>query len=353
MTASLGGNTCTHARLQIPKWGRAWADVELAEAVVLAGRQTLTIAEATYAMTITSGGVTDDARARYRLVAGNGGWGTNLPPRAGYQSDAGIPASLVIRDAARDCGEQVGTLPTATLGPHYTREVGLASAIINYLAPQSWYVDAAGITQFGARATSSYGGQGTRTRVDPAAGVVELAVDEVANLQPGVVVDGITALDIEIEVTPQRITARVYGAGAASDCSGALADLVRALFPDIRYRGVHEFRVVMQAGDKLHLQPARVAKGMCDLTFVPVRLAPGVKAQHSLGSLVLVAFADADPSRPQVISGDAPDSPGWMPLTLEFGETPTLGVARQTDAVVAGPFAGSIVGGSVRIKSGL
>jgi hypothetical protein len=42
-----------------------------------------------------------------------------------------------------------------------------------------------------------------------------------------------------------------------------------------------------------------------------------------------------------------------MPLTLELGGPGALGVARTTDAVVAGPFGGTIVGGSARVKASL
>jgi hypothetical protein len=42
-----------------------------------------------------------------------------------------------------------------------------------------------------------------------------------------------------------------------------------------------------------------------------------------------------------------------MPLFLEIGAAPTLGVARQTDPVQAGAFSGVIVTGSTRIKAGL
>ena len=80
---------------------------------------------------------------------------------------------------------------------------------------------------------------------------------------------------------------------------------------------------------------------------------PGVRAEHALGSQVLVAFLDADASRPAVVGFDSAEQPGWHPLFLELGGPAALGVARQTDPVVAGPFAGTITLGSTRIKAGL
>jgi len=79
----------------------------------------------------------------------------------------------------------------------------------------------------------------------------------------------------------------------------------------------------------------------------------GLRADVQPGELVLVVFADADPSRPCVVAHDAPDSPGWMPLALELGGPGALGVARITDAVQAGAFAGVITFASARVKASI
>jgi hypothetical protein len=39
-----------------------------------------------------------------------------------------------------------------------------------------------------------------------------------------------------------------------------------------------------------------------------------------------------------------------MPIVLELGGPVPLAAARQTDPVIAGPFSGTIVGGSSRVK---
>jgi hypothetical protein len=71
------------------------------------------------------------------------------------------------------------------------------------------------------------------------------------------------------------------------------------------------------------------------------------------GATVVVGFLGADPARPFVIAGDEVGAPGWMPSFLEVGDAPTLGIARITDAVVAGGFAGTITFASTRVKAGL
>jgi hypothetical protein len=356
-SAVLADQTVTECTLQIPSWGRAWADVEIAEAVELTGQQTLKIADASYVMTIMSGGVTDAGRARYRLVAGAGKWGDDIPKQS-YANDALITASLAVRDAATACGEPIGTLPSGNVGPHFARRAGPACDALNLVAPRGWYVDAAGVTQCAARPSTIYTGDGTRVRRDPSLGVIELAVDELGTLAaPGVSIDGSApASDIEIEVDPTRITVRAYTRSARAERFQHYTDIFESLFPWLRYVGLHEYRVVRQIGDRLNLQPARVAYGLPELARVPVRGPAGIKAQVALGELVLVAFADPQSSgsgRPNVVAHAAAGSAGWMPLTLDIGDGPVLGIARMTDPVQAGPFSGAIVGASLRNRAGL
>jgi hypothetical protein len=154
------------------------------------------------------------------------------------------------------------------------------------------------------------------------AGVTELATDEIATLLPGVRVDDAgPATDVEWLLDASRITARVYSRRALSRALDAMRRTILGLFPEMRYRGLYEYRVTTQTAQRLSLQPVRVASGMPSLSRVPVR--PGVAGFRStvkLGELVLVAFADADPSRPNVVAHDAPDAPGWYPELTEFGE---------------------------------
>jgi hypothetical protein len=371
---AVNGFACTRMRVQVPAWGAWWVDADLVEPQALAGRVTVTLADLTLSGTIVSGGVAE-GRASYRIVAGAGGWGRTLGAKA-YTSDALVKISTVIGDAAREAGETLGALPTTRMGPHYARTAGIASATLNSLAPRAWYVDFAGVTQLGARAATAYTGDGTRTKIDPAGRIVEVATETLAALVPGVQVDGaLPATDVEYDLDAKRLTARVYSAPRTTRRLDALARIFEALFPDLKYRGTYEFRVVTQDGERLNLQPVRAATGMPDLARVPVRPGmAGLRANVALGSLVLVTFVDADPSRPVVVAHDAPDAPGWMPLTLELGGPGALGVARVTDAIAAGtlsfapgppaaltyngipvtvgtPIVGTVSAGSARIKA--
>jgi hypothetical protein len=351
--ATLNGASVTRARVHVPAWGRWWADLDLAEPVAQTGAAALVVAGQAMAGTIVSGGAAN-GRAAYRVVGGGGGWGRTLPAKS-YSDDGGVRLRTVLGDAASEAGETIADAPSSQMGPHYARPNAPASELLNLLAPQNWYVDFAGVTRIGQRAATTYTGTAPRVRVEPLAQVIDLAVDSIAGLVPGVQVDGKRpATDVHFTLDPKRLTASVYyAAGPLTRALEVQRQILEKLDPRARYRGTFEFRVVTQSGERLNLQPVYAASKMPDLANVPVRLAPGVKALHALGSLVMVAFADADPSRPYVFAGDAADAPGWMPLQLELGGPGALGVARMTDPVQAGPFSGVIVGGSARIKASL
>jgi hypothetical protein len=323
VTATLGTETVISARVSVPGYGLPWIDATLTEPATLAGEQTLTIGGVTIAATVVAGGPWQ-TRARYRLVGGKGGWGASVA-RIAYNDDAGVKVSKVATDLAAACGETLGALPTTRRGPHYSRDEKAAYLTLHELAPRAWYVDFSGVTQFGQRPEATYTGDGTVVRNDQGARVVELALDTIdPTLVPGVSVAGNPpATDVEYELAGSRLTCRVFwGAPKLSRRLDAYAQIFEALFPNLKYSGVFEYRVVTQEGERLNLQAVRTAMGMPDLARVPVR--PGVSGFRSdvtPGELVLVCFADRDPSRPNVFAHDHADSEGWLPSVTEIGES--------------------------------
>lgn len=332
---SLAGVAVTNLRASIPAYGCAWFDVTLAEAAVFsAGPQSLKIADKTYAVSVVHGGVVDGT-ARYRCVAGFGGWRQPLPKKASH-NDAGVKVSSLVREAADAVGERVGTLPDTRVGPHWSRDAGRpASWVLHAVAPNNWYVDDAGVTQIGQRPSVVYSGGGIRTRKDLAAGVVEITTETLDTLAPGAIVDGnAPATDLEIVGDANKMVVRVYFAPVIDRTLDAFRKIFDALYPQIKYCGVWEYRVVSQDGERLNLQPVRTASGMPDLERVPVR--PGVsgwRADVTLGEVVLVAFADQSPARPQVIAHEAADSPGWLPTLCEFGDGDFLAQKTAIDTL--------------------
>lgn len=354
-SATLNGVSCSAARVQCGDWGTWWADCTLIDPVEIAAGASvqLLFADLTLSGTVVSGGAFE-GRAAYRVAGGRGGWGKPVESRA-YLDDSGVSAALVLDDAARDAGEAIADLPSGLLGPHFTRLEGTASAVLNLIAPRAWRVDFDGITRIGKRPATTYTGNAPRTRVDKNAAVIELATETLAGLVPGVSIDGSApATDVEFSIDANRLTARVWAGSRSSRALNALERAVLALFPEIKYRGAFEFRIVNQSGERLNLQPVRSATAMPELSHVPVRPGmAGLKALHVPGSLVVVQFLDADPSRPIVTGFDEPDAPGWMPLELTLGGPGALGVARLGDQVICGPYAGAIVAASARVKAAL
>lgn len=372
-TATITGHPITHARVHLPAWGVPWAEVGLEEEATLSGAATLTIADLTLVGTIMSGGPGPKGRSRYRFACGAGAWGKALPAK-GYANDAGVKASTVLQDAAREAGEPLdaASLPATRLGPAFARESGVAARVLEQCFPAGWYVGADGITRIGARPSAPLTGTFDVLTVDKACGTVELASETIARIVPGIIVEGLEAVDVMHELAPGTLRSTLWGKGIAPSTRRlvALRRLIEQLDPRRRFRGTYEYRVVQQQGERLTVQPVRVSIGMPSLQRVFVR--PGVSGARSdvaLGTRVLVTFVDAEPSRPTVVGFEDAEGTGFLPTqtdidataALNIGETAivtkladgTLGIARQTDAVIAGPFAGTITGPcSLRVRCG-
>ena len=355
---TLNGAPVARLRMHLPSWGLGWADVELPGqdvALETGAIVALDVSGTAYVCAVASGGVVD-GEGRYRLVQGRGGWIKEVPAKS-FRNDAGVKAANVLSDAALTVGETLAPAGASVkrLGPHYARRAGPASRVLNDIAPRGWYVDAAGVTQIGAALPSVYVGVGVVTRNDPEARILEIATDSTTGLVPGVSVEGQPgAVDVEYELDESALRVRLYTGGSQSPRVQAVARLVQAVAPWVRYSAPYEFRVVSQTGERVTVQPVRSSSGFDFLEGVPIRAGiPGARFDLIPGTLVLVSFVDADPSRPVVTGFDAPDAPGFLPIQLAFGAPPHLGIAYLGATVQAGPFTGAITLGSATIKTGL
>jgi len=354
---TISGHRITSARLTMPAWRCWYADVHVDGEVALTGRTEIVIADLTLQGAVLSGGPAN-GRSRFRTVAGAGGWGKPLKSKS-YANDSGVKVSTVMQDAATSVGESfdLSTAPASMrVGPAFVRiDEEPASSVPELVAPSNWFVGNDGITRIGKRPSTPFAGQATMIQPpDRATKTVTLASESIASLVPGVVVDGIEAVDVEHELTEDALRTTIWGdigAGASRRLS-ALRVMLDQLDPWRRYRGVYEFRVVSKDGKRLNLQPVRVSTGMPELRRVPARTGvAGCEADVMGGALVLVTFVDADPSRPEVIAYESPDGDGFMPTSITLAEG-MLGAARMTDPVVAGPFAGTITSASLQVRVG-
>lgn len=332
--ATLDGVSVTRARVQIPSWGVWWADVELAEPEDLSGSVELVLADLTLTGTIVVGGVSR-GRAGYRIAGGAGGWGTTIASKA-YGNDLGVKESTVAQDAATDAGETIDLSGlTGRVGPHYVREEGPGSKVLDQVAPQTWYVGLDGTTYTAARTTSTVTIDARRVRVDQGVGVIVLAASELSDLLPGATVDGLTAVDVQHDLDAETgLRTTLYGSPwGYSRRVEALRRLIRQLLPEYKWRGVYEYRIGQQSGERLSVQPIRTSAGLPSISRVKVRPGiPGARAEHTLGSQVLVSFIDGDPARPVVIGFDDAESDGFIPDQLDLCEAEGC-VVREGDTI--------------------
>lgn len=332
-SATLNGHRVTNAHATIPAWGRWYAEATLDSEVTLTGKVTLTMADLSLVGDVMAGGPML-GRSSFRIVGG-GGWGREVAAKS-YANDATTKRSKVLGDAAVEVGESLVDSSSERVGANYVRDAGPASLLLNKIAPRAWYVDEAGTTRLGARAAGALVGKVTRvTPIDRVRGKVVLAAESIATILPGVVVDGMSAVDVLHEITPETgLRSTVWGAAEPSTLD-ALADLIRLLDPDRDYRGVTEYRVDTITGSRLNLQPVRVSSGMPELKLVPVR--PGVagcEATQALGARVIVGFVDSDPSRPYVCQAEDADGDRFVPTLLKLcGGSDFVALASKVDSL--------------------
>lgn len=190
----------------------------------------------------------------------------------------------------------------------------------------------------------------------------------------------------------------------------ALAALVSGIMGRVDYLALYQAEVMSQDGQTLEVRPLDAR--FPDMDEVPIwHGLPGVEVTVQKGAIVLIGFRDGDPTRPFAMlwqsesltdvkltasgkvevsaGGDVKVSAGGdvkvsakgsasvqaqgsaaieaqTSATVKAsgdvsvegaaiylgGSSPFLGAARQTDAVQAGPFAGTITKGSLKVFAG-
>ena len=239
----------------------------------------------------------------------------------------------MLRDAAVACGESIGTVASSSVGPAFARHRGPASRVLEALVPRGWYVDEAGVTQIGSRAAVAWTGAATRITNDEAQRRYELAPSTLVGLLPGAIVDGVEALDVEHVLDGEgKLRTTLWGGPVAPSARlpEALRRIVEHYTAQHRYRGVWEYRVVLQTGQRLDLQAVRASSGMPDLRGVRVRPSAGCRASLTLGSIVLVAFVNGDPTRPFLTAFEGPSGGGWLPISTGLDASTNVNLGGAT-----------------------
>jgi hypothetical protein len=348
MTASVAGIGATKLRIYTPPWGAWWVEAQLEAESSLSGRVTIVASDRTLSGTIVSGGISGQGKSAYRIVGGAGGWARPAPPRS-YNDPSGVKLSTVLEEAATDAGEVFDAPPPATLiGTAWARDDGPASRVLELLARRAWHVDDAGLTHLGRRLRLAIPlADGMELGpIDRARGCVDIAGEQIADILPGQVIDGLEVVEVETTISGSSVRSTAYFAsphGDGGQVDLALEAAIGRLFPWLRYaRSPFEYRVVTQDGELLNLQPVLASLGLDDLEGIAVRPGvAGVRADVALGSRVLVSFINADPSRPVVVGFEDADSDGFAAdrWDLSAGEVHIDGsTAAPTNLLAVGHF---------------
>lgn len=339
--AAINGFRLTALRVQVPDRGPWTAECDLESDMAVAGRVSITLGA------LTLSGTVDEARSgtfglqrKVFVVAGAGAWGHEVAPK-NYHNDAGVKALNVAQDAARAVGETLGAfVPSAErVGAAYVRPRGPAALALDRAAgAAAWWVDYAGVTQVGPRATAAVDPKLVHVLAyDPRDRCLTLAVDDARAVAVGSVVsEGLdaaqTVSEFEIMLSAEELRVRAWTAPEAS-LAGAFRALVGAAIRGQLW-GVWRYRVVRMAGDRVELQSVRSGAGLPDV--LPVSVWPGVSGVHatlSPGTECLVQFVEGDRTMPVVTHFAGKDGVGFVPLSLTLGGPSGAPAARQGDPV--------------------
>jgi hypothetical protein len=283
-----------------------------------------------------------------RVVGGAGGWGKTLRRRS-YHNDAGVRAQTLAEDAAREAGETLGTFTPGVdrVGTDYARRVASAASTLEYAAGRvAWHVDYAGVTHVAARAADVVPATAySMLAYDPVERIAVLAVDDFGQLTPGrTLVDArlpgpMRIRDVELESTKgSPLRATVWCGTATRADAGRLADVMRSIVTRLTDRplhGVYRYRVVTMRDDRrADLQAVREDAGLPDLPAVSQCPGiPGLAAELTEGSTVLVCFVDGDAAEPLITHYAGPGSDGFAPVGMIIGGDSGQPAARQNDPV--------------------
>lgn len=365
--ATLAGERATRVRLSIGAVGPWLAEVDLEGDPELSGRVELALGSLRLSGTIDpSHAGTHGAQRRVRVVAGAGGWGVPVSPKA-YANDLGILARTIAEDAAREVGEELAafTAGAERVGVAYVRQAGPASRVLEDVAGgASWWVGYDGRTHVGTRAeVEAEPGTYEILEFDARERVAVLGLDDLAAVGIGSVLsDRLDApqvvRDLEIEIGPDTVRARAW-CGGASGSRGRLEDLLVAIVERVtarRLSGLFEFRVVRMAADRVELQAVRRAAGLPDV--LPVSAWPGVAGTHgelTPGARVLVQFVEGDRTRPVIVAFQGRDvGEAWAPVSLTLDATGASGsikLGRNASKTIA--YAADVRGELVKIATAL
>jgi hypothetical protein len=347
---TVAGNRCTKLTLSVPQRGAWYVDAILDDAPDnLSGSVLVVIGTLKLRGTVRPNSSGDFVLARSaRILAGGGGWGTYLKQRH-YHDDNGLDPKLIAQDAARECGEVLGSVDFGNTprSQHYTRRNAEGSVVLDRLlegTDKTWWVDADGVTQIGTRATPTAPvGSYQIDSYSPIQRLAVISLDDPAALWIGsILTDRVTEpqtiRDLEVYVQGHTVRINAFTGGDSSDQSrlGRAFDALLEQWASRHLFGKYRYRVFSMAADgRANLQVVRRVSGLPDVLPVTIRPgAPGIWADLVKGSEVWVEFEAGDAGLPMVTAFAGKGEPGHVPNKLELAGGGAA-VARQGDTGVA------------------
>lgn len=336
-TGTLNGENILRASVTIPRCGIWYADIEIATPKKLdPGDAKVQIADLELTGTLLDKGGPYATRGYYSVIGGKGGWQKPLKAQA-HRSQAGVKFASIVTDAAKQASETLGSIPDKRVGPAFVWPCDGAelARVLDLVAPEAWYVDEKGVTQFGARAASTWSVNHRLLDAKPDRNWVLVSAESIAALLPGAQLEGLEAATVRHELTSQRLQTLVWGTEGLSVADRfvqRIARIVRALMRPYWYHGVYSYRVVGGSGGYLDLQPEDTSVGLPPLQNVPVRVgAYGARGTPANNCGVLVGFKNGRPSDPYVHSFEGEWSSASIPTESDiFATLVKIGDAAAT-----------------------
>ena len=201
MSATVQGRQAVDLRLTFPRTGAWWCDVLIEGDDAIAGSVTLSLIDLTLTGTVFRARPYAGS-TRCRLVAGKGGWSRSVNAQ-GYSSQQGLQLAPILSDAARAVGETMGAVPAATVGTAYGRQRAAASQVFALLRAlpgyAKWWLDDAGVTQVGSRATGPIQSPTQVDSYNASEGKLVISADELTQIRPGKTLSDPVAGDHEVD----------------------------------------------------------------------------------------------------------------------------------------------------------
>ena len=341
--STLGSQRTRVTRLSMPERGQWRADITLEAGTIPTGTQTLTIG------TLAATGRVDPALAGYDapdlphvVLVGGLGWDAVVTRSAAQSlsmfSDAGVRLSSVLNALSLAAGESIIQPTDRTIAFHWSavstrdgeavryRDVLANMVRLGYLA--TWRVDLDGVTRFTERATSAVVGRATYLRGNRSVGLRVFGCDDPAEYLPGNTVEGSAIGRAVVVDSPESLTVECWDPSAPT-LRDMVIRIIANAFPALVYGYPRTYIVAAaNADDTLDLVPPPTSGYLRDLRSVPQWNTGGLIVRPNLGAEVVVAFRDADETRPVVQSW----APG-VPVELAADASDLVAVGESAAAV--------------------